>query len=121
MWELFESYLLNSTVNPAQLEWKWAGLAVLFGRQLLNGSHDFFQTLSIFFKDYFIKNPQTTITLPFLTHNISAIGEVCWDKNYLLMNHFFVHIQSFVGLEFFSTRVAHKNLVTFVFFHGMSG
>jgi hypothetical protein len=45
----------------------------------------------------------------------------CRDKNYLLMNHFFVHIQSFVGLEFFSTTVAHKNLVAFVFFHGMSG
>ena len=25
---------------------------------------------------YFIRNPQTTIALPFLTHNISAIGGV---------------------------------------------
>ena len=75
-WEPFGSCLLKSTANPAKLGWKWAGLAVLFSRQLPNGSHDFFQTFSIFFKDYFIKNPQTTIALPFLTHNISAIGGV---------------------------------------------
>ena len=31
-WEPFGSYLLNSTANPAQFEWKWAGLAVLFSR-----------------------------------------------------------------------------------------
>ena len=36
LWEPFGSYLLNSTANPAQFEWKWAGLAVLFGRQILN-------------------------------------------------------------------------------------
>ena len=45
-------------------------------RQLPNGSHDFFQTFSIYFFNYFIKNPQNTIALPFLTHNISAIGGV---------------------------------------------
>ena len=27
--------------------------------------------------NHFIKNPQTTIALPFLTHNISATGGVC--------------------------------------------
>ena len=26
------SYLLKSKANPAQFEWKWAGLAVLFSR-----------------------------------------------------------------------------------------
>ena len=31
-WVLFESYLLNSTADSAQFEWKWAGLAVLFSR-----------------------------------------------------------------------------------------
>ena len=51
-------------------------MAVLFSRQLPNGSHDFFQTFSIFVFNYFIKNPQTTIALPFLTHNISATGGV---------------------------------------------
>jgi hypothetical protein len=71
-WEKFGSCLLNSTANPAKRGWKWAELAVRFSRQRLNGSHIFFQTFSIFFKDY--KNPQTTIALPFLTHNISDIG-----------------------------------------------
>ena len=31
-WEPFGSCLLNSTANPAQFRWKWAGLAVLFSR-----------------------------------------------------------------------------------------
>ena len=76
LWEPFGSCLLNSTANPATLGWKWAALAVLFSRQLLNGSHNFFQFFSIYFFNYFIKNPQTTIALPFLTHNISAIDGV---------------------------------------------
>ena len=76
LWEPFGSCLLNSTANPAKLGWKWARWAVLFSRYLPNGSHDFFQTFSIYFLDYFIKNPQTTTALPFLTHNISAIGGV---------------------------------------------
>ena len=49
---------------------------MLFSRQLPKGSHNFFQTFSIFLNDYFIRNSQTTIALPFLTHNISAIGSV---------------------------------------------
>ena len=32
MWVPFGSYLTNSTANPAQFEWKLAGLAVLFSR-----------------------------------------------------------------------------------------
>jgi hypothetical protein len=32
IWAPFGSYLLNSAVNLAQFEWKWAGLAVLFSR-----------------------------------------------------------------------------------------
>jgi hypothetical protein len=40
-WEPFKSCLLNSTTNPAQNGWKLAALAVLFRRQLLNGSQDF--------------------------------------------------------------------------------
>ena len=72
----FGSYLLNSTADSAQFEWKWAGLAVLFSRYLPNGTHDFFQNFRIcFFKD-FIKNPQTTIALTFLTHIISGIDGV---------------------------------------------
>ena len=42
LWEPFGSYLLNSTANPAHFHLKRAGLAVLFSRQLLNGSQDFF-------------------------------------------------------------------------------
>ena len=34
--------LLNSTANLAQFWWIWAGLAVLFSRQHLNGFQDFF-------------------------------------------------------------------------------
>ena len=76
LWVPFGSYLLTSTAHSAQLEWKWAGLAVLFSRYLPNGTHDFFQIFRIgFFKD-FIKNPQTTIALTFLTHIISGIDGV---------------------------------------------
>ena len=62
--------------NPNKLGWKWVGLAALFSRQLPNGSPNFFQTFSIYFFNYFIKNPQTTIALTFLTHIISGIGGV---------------------------------------------
>ena len=78
LWKQFGSCLLNSTANPAKLVWKWAGLAALFIRQLPNGSHDFFQTFSTSFFNHFIKNPQTTIALPFLTHNISATDSVLY-------------------------------------------
>ena len=75
----FGSYLLDSTADSAQFEWKWAGLAVLFSRYLPNGTHDFFQNFRIcFFKD-FIKNPQTTIALTFLTHIISGIDGVVFE------------------------------------------
>ena len=35
----------NSTANPADFHPNWAGLAVLFSRQILNGSQDFFSLL----------------------------------------------------------------------------
>ena len=38
LWEPFGSYQLNSAANPAQFHPKWAGLAVLFSRQLLKVS-----------------------------------------------------------------------------------
>ena len=41
-WEPFGSYLLNSTANPAHFHPNLAGLAMLFRRQPLNGSQDFF-------------------------------------------------------------------------------
>jgi len=47
----FRSCLLNSTANPANFHPNWAGLAVLFSRQILNGSQDFFPSLII--KNFF--------------------------------------------------------------------
>ena len=49
---------------------------MLFSRQLSNGSHNFFQTFSIYFLNYFIKNPQTRNARAFLPLNISAVGTV---------------------------------------------
>ena len=37
-WEPFRSCLLNSTANPVHFHQNWAELAVLFSRQILNGS-----------------------------------------------------------------------------------
>ena len=37
----FRICLLNSTANLAKVWWKWAGLAVLFSRQILNGLLEF--------------------------------------------------------------------------------
>ena len=72
----FGSYLLNSTANPAHFHSNWAESAVLFSRYLPNGTHDFFQIFRICFLKDFIKNPQTTIALTFMTHIISGIDGV---------------------------------------------
>ena len=71
-WKPFRSCLLNSTAYRAQFWWKWAGLTVLFSRQILSGSQDFF--LSLLFKLLFIFLNMK----PFLALNISAIGRVDW-------------------------------------------
>ena len=49
LWEPFRSCLLNSTANPAHFHPSLAGLAVLFSRQLLNGSPTIFFKLSAYF------------------------------------------------------------------------
>ena len=54
-WEPFRSCLLNSTANPAHFHPNWAGLAVLFSRQLLKGSQDFFFHFYILILIYFFK------------------------------------------------------------------
>ena len=41
-WQPFGISLLNSTANSANFHPYWTGLAVLFSRQILNGSQDFF-------------------------------------------------------------------------------
>ena len=76
LWVPFKSYSLNSTANPAQFECKWAGLAVLFSRQISNGSHDFFSYFQDIFLNDFIKNQQTRNARAFLLLNISAVGSV---------------------------------------------
>ena len=47
--EPFRISLLNSTANSANFHQNWAGLAVLFSRQILSGSQDFFFFLIVFF------------------------------------------------------------------------
>ena len=77
MWEPFGSYLLNSTANPAHFHSNWAGLAVLFSRQLLNGSQDYFFRFNIIILVYFFKYKTIeTHARAFLPLNISAVGSV---------------------------------------------
>ena len=77
-WEPFGSYQLNSTDNPAHFHSYWAGLALLFGRYITPKTAPmiFFIFSGYLKKICFIKKPQTTIALTFLTHIISAIGGV---------------------------------------------
>ena len=78
-WEPFRSCLLKSTANQAQFEWKWTGLAVLFSRQLLNGSQDFFFRFSTLIFIYFFKYKTIeTHARTFLPLNISAVGSVVY-------------------------------------------
>ena len=68
-------YLINSKANPAHFHPNWAGLAVLFSRQLLNGSQDFFFRFNILI--YFFKYETIeTHARVFLPLNISAVGSV---------------------------------------------
>ena len=98
-WVPFGSYLLDSTADSAQFEWKWAGLAVLFSRYLPNGTHDFFQNFRIcFFKD-FIKNPQTTIALTFLTHIISGIDGVLYFSGILLQKVYWIYCKKNISCD----------------------
>ena len=72
--EPFGSYLLNSTANPAHFHPNWAGLAVPFSRQLLNGSQDFFFHFNILISIYFFRYKTIeTHARAFLLLNISAI------------------------------------------------
>ena len=61
----------------AQFGWKLAWLAVLFSRQILNGSQDFFFLFNILIFIYFFKYETIeTYARAFLTLNILAIGRV---------------------------------------------
>ena len=48
-WQPFKSGWLNSTANPAQFGWKWAGLAV----QVTTGNFQTAPTIFSFFQDFF--------------------------------------------------------------------
>ena len=88
-WEPFGSCLLNSTANPAHFHPSLA--------ELPNGSHNFFQTFSMYFLNYFIKNPQNHNCPPILTYNISALGGVLAKPLSLLGQHY--HLTAYFDLE----------------------
>ena len=77
-WEPFRSCLLNSTANPAYFHQNWAGLAVLFSRQILNGSQDLFLFNIQVFIYFFEYETIETHARAFLTLNISAVGSVVY-------------------------------------------
>ena len=79
-WEPFGSCLLNSTANPAHFHPSLAGLAVLFSRQLPNGSHDFFQTFSICFLIISLRTHKPKSPSHFW-HIISQLQVVCSLSN----------------------------------------
>ena len=69
-------YKSLEAANPANFHPNWAGLAVLFSRQLLKGSQDFF-CFNILISIYFFKyETSETHARAFLPLNISAIGTV---------------------------------------------
>ena len=73
--------ILERKKNPANFHSNWAGLAVLFSRQLLNGSQDFFH-FNIFIFIYFFKYKTIeTHARAFLSLNISAVGSVKDKQN----------------------------------------
>ena len=82
LWEPFRSCFLNSTANPTQFWWKWAGWAVLFKQAT--------PTIFFIFSAYSFKifNKETTNSLTFLTHIILVLGVVfghekfaVWKRN----------------------------------------
>ena len=68
----------------ANFHQQWAGLAVLFSRQLLNGSQGFFFRFNILMFIYFLKYKTIeTHARTFLPLNISAVGSVYCDLSML--------------------------------------
>ena len=68
---MFGSYLLKSTANPAHFQPNWAGLAVLFSRQLLNGSQVFFSFHILVFIYFFKYETISNFAPTFWTHIIA--------------------------------------------------
>ena len=86
-WEPFGSCLLNSTANPAKLGWKWAGLAGLFSRQILKGSHDFFPFYILIIIYQLKYETIETHARTFLTLNSLSMGTV----------HILIRVQQYFG------------------------
>ena len=76
-WEPFRSCLLNSTANPAHFHQNWAGLAVLFSRQILKRLPGFFLFFNILIFIYVSKYETIeTHARAFMTLNILTISRV---------------------------------------------
>ena len=76
-WAPFGSYLLNSTANPAHFHQNWAGLAVLFSRQILKRLPGFFLLFNILIFIYVSKYENIeTHARAFMTLNILTISRV---------------------------------------------
>ena len=71
---------LNSTANLAQFGWKLAGLAVLFSRQILNDSQDFFSHLLNNFRLIFQILNETHACALFMVifFYIAILNRNCW-------------------------------------------
>ena len=65
-WEPFGICLLKSTANLAHFHPNWAGLTVLFSRQIPNSSHYFFSLTGIIFLKFFGYETIETYALTFL-------------------------------------------------------
>ena len=109
MWEPFGSCLLHSIANPAHFHLNWAGLAVLFSRQILNGSQDFFfsfihikffihfskyETIETYAREFFmvinfsIGRVICECSLTFLRKKINFRQSIAW---YVLIGLAFMH------------------------------
>ena len=78
-WEQFRICLLNSTANPANFHPKWAGLVVLFSKQILNSSWDFFHfdiLIFIYFFKYEIIETHARAFFTFIILGLATCGKV---------------------------------------------
>ena len=77
---------MKTKKNPANFHPNWTGLAVLFSRQLLNGSQDlffFFRFNTLIFIYFFKYKTIETHARAFLPLNISAVGSVSSGVEFL--------------------------------------
>ena len=104
-WEPFGSCLLNSTANPTQFGWKWAGLAVHLAGSFQAATTIFFTFSGQFFLNDFIKNPQTRNTHAFLPLNISPVGSVRGNKSQYEFNLMCSSVSSVIKFLFYQVKL----------------